>query len=322
MNFPGIRKETLMAPDRSQWHCLGDFSQDRLFVGKYHERSIYSASMQDDTQRQILDAFFVILRPIAKILLRCGIGFREFAEVSKAAFVDVASSEYGLRGRPTNISRVAVMTGLTRKEVRRLRDKIENGEHSLVVKPTPLCEVLNRWHSEPEFLDTTGKPKALPFSGQQGSFSSLVKKFGGDIPPGAMRTELKRVGALNERDDGTVEVVKRSVSPAGIEDKLVVSLVHGAYPLLSAVAHNVNPVQNAETWPQVTAFTDSVRDSDMPRIRRISLDRLTDIAESFDDLFMAYETLHDSERQADDQNMVAVGVFYFEDTKMGATSPW
>ena len=76
--------------------------------------------MQDNIQRQILDAFFVILRPIAKILLRCGIGFREFVEVAKAAFVDVASSDYGLRGRPTNISRVAVMTGLTRKEVRRL----------------------------------------------------------------------------------------------------------------------------------------------------------------------------------------------------------
>jgi len=278
--------------------------------------------MQDDSQRQILDAFFAILRPIAKILLRCGIGFREFAEVAKAAFVDVASSEYGLRGRPTNISRVAVMTGLTRKEVRRLRDKIENGEHSVVVKSTPLCEVLHRWHSESEFLDSEGRPKSLPFSGELGSFSSLVKRFGGDIPPGAMRTELRRVGALEENDDGSLNVVKRSVSPAGIQDKLIVSLVHGAYPLLSAVAHNVDPDRDEETWPQITAFTQSVRRNDMPRIRRISLDRLTDIAESFDDLFMAYETLHESERQAEDQNMVAVGVFYFEDTEMGAQSPW
>ena len=68
--------------------------------------------MQNDIQRQILSAFLVALRPIAKILLRFGIGFREFAEISKTAFVDVASREYGLRGRPTNISRVAVMTGL------------------------------------------------------------------------------------------------------------------------------------------------------------------------------------------------------------------
>ena len=120
--------------------------------------------MQDDTQRKILDAFFfVLMRPIAKILLRCGIGFREFSEVAKAAFVDVASSDYGLRGRPTNISRVAVMTGLTRKEVRRLRDKIQNGERSVVLKTTPMCEVLHRWHAEDEYLSQSGEPKVLPF---------------------------------------------------------------------------------------------------------------------------------------------------------------
>lgn len=66
--------------------------------------------MQDKTQKQILKAFFLVLRPIAKILLRYGIGYREFAEVVKSALVDVATDEYGIRGRPTNISRVAVMT--------------------------------------------------------------------------------------------------------------------------------------------------------------------------------------------------------------------
>jgi len=65
--------------------------------------------MQDKIKKQILDAFFVVLRPIARILLRYGIGFREFAEIAKSAFVDVATTEHGIRGRPTNISRVAVV---------------------------------------------------------------------------------------------------------------------------------------------------------------------------------------------------------------------
>ena len=71
--------------------------------------------MQDDTKQQILQAFLVMLKPIARLLLRYNIGFREFAEVLKVAMVDVATSEYGIRGRPTNISRVAVMTGLKEK---------------------------------------------------------------------------------------------------------------------------------------------------------------------------------------------------------------
>ena len=114
--------------------------------------------MQDEIQRRILGAFLVVLRPMARILLRFGIGFREFSEIAKTAFVDVASSDYGLRGRPTNISRVAVMTGLTRKEVKRLRDKIESGEETLIIKATPLSEILHRWHSEDEFLNTDSRP--------------------------------------------------------------------------------------------------------------------------------------------------------------------
>jgi hypothetical protein len=254
--------------------------------------------------------------------LRCGIGFREFSEVTKAAFVDVASSDYGLRGRPTNISRVAVMTGLTRKEVRRLRDKLADGQHSVVIKATPLSEVLHRWHSEAEFLSETGEPKLLPFAGETGSFSSLVKRFGGDIPPGAMRTELKRIQAVEESKNGDLTVTKRSVCPAGIDEKLITSLVHGAFPLLSTISHNSDPNRGDDGWPQLTAFTQSIRKSDTSRIRRISWDRLKDISESFDDLFMAYESLHESDNSSSDRGTVAVGVFYHEDTNSDRDFTW
>jgi hypothetical protein len=278
--------------------------------------------MQDETQKRILGAFLAVLRPMARILLRFGIGFREFSEIAKTAFVDVASSDYGLRGRPTNISRVAVMTGLTRKEVKRLRDKIASGEETLILKSTPLSEILYRWRAEKEFLNAEGNPMPLPFSGDESSFSSLVRKFGGDIPPGALRTELKRVGAVQEREDGVLELIKRSVMPSGLDERLVKSLVHGAYPLLSTIAHNIHPEHEDFSWPQITSFSQSVRKADIPRIRRIGADRLTEVTESFDDLFMAYEVLSETEKESADECLVAVGVFYFEDADVPDDSPW
>jgi hypothetical protein len=278
--------------------------------------------MQNDIQRQILGAFLIALRPIAKILLRFGIGFREFSEISKTAFVDVASREYGLRGRPTNISRVAVMTGLTRKEVRRIREKIEDGDQSVVVKATPLSEILHRWHAEAEFLDESGRPAILPFAGDAKSFSHLVRRFGGDIPPGAMRTELKRVGAITETEDGGLQVVKRTVHPKGAHEKLITALVHALYPLASTISHNVDPDRDGEPWTQIDTFSQSIRKSDMTRLRRISFDRLAEVAESFDDLFMAYETLHDGDNKNVDAGTVAVGVFYFEETDKSADVEW
>jgi hypothetical protein len=214
------------------------------------------------------------------------------------------------------------MTGLTRKEVKRLRNKIAGGDETLVIKATPLSEVLHRWHSEDEFLNNVGRPKLLPFGGDYSSFTSLVRRFGGDIPPGALRTELKRVGAVQEREGGVLELVKRSVMPSGLDERLIISLIHGAYPLLSSIAHNVNPEREVESWPQLTAFTQSVRKVDIPRLRRISSSRLTEITESFDDLFMAYEALHESEEGSADQNLVAIGVFYFEDSETTKKNTW
>ncbi len=301
---------------------MGYFSQVRVFVSKLTKASIYFRPMQNDIQRQILGAFLVALRPIARILLRFGIGFREFSEISKTAFVDVASSEYGLRGRPTNISRVAVMTGLTRKEVRRIREKIEGGDQAVVVKATPLSEILHRWHAESEFLNESGRPATLPFAGEERSFSNLVRRFGGDIPPGAMRTELKRVGAIEETDDGQLKVIKRTVHPKGAHEKLITALVHALYPLASTISHNVDPDREGEPWTQIDTFSQSIRKADLTRLRRISFDRLSEVAESMDDLFMAYESLHDKDEGNDTTNTVAVGVFYFEETDKSANVEW
>jgi hypothetical protein len=278
--------------------------------------------MPDNTQTKILNAFLIALRPIAKILLRFGIGFREFSEVAKVAFVDVASKEYGLRGRPTNISRVAVMTGLTRKEVKRIREKIESGGVAANVKSTPLSEILHRWHSESEYLDSTGLPVSLEFAGENSSFSSLVKKFGGDVPPGAMRTELKRVGAVEETEQGKLKVISRVIHPVGESDNLITAVVHAVYPLVCTIAHNVDPDRDGSTWAQINTYSQSIRKTDFPRLRRVSLDRLNEVSESFDDLFIAYETLHENDETENDKNVVAVGVFYFEEHDDIASKVW
>ncbi len=220
------------------------------------------------------------------------------------------------------ISRVAVMTGLTRKEVRRVREKIENGDQSVVVKSTPLGEMLHRWHADNEYLDSAGRPVVLKFSGDGVSFSSLARKYGGDIPPGAMRTELKRVGAVIEDEHGNLQAVSRVVHPKGEHEKLVTAVVHAIYPLVSTIAHNVNPIRDDDTWAQFNTYSRSIRKTDVPRLRRISLDRLSALAESIDDLFIAYETLHENDGSDDDKNIVAIGVYYFEEKDTDATKFW
>ena len=278
--------------------------------------------MQEKLKQQVLDAFLLVMRPIVRILLRYGIGYREFVEVTKTAYVDIASTDFGLRGRPTNISRVAVMTGLTRKEVKRLRDKIASGDSKIKVKTTPLSDVLHHWHAQNEFTDSSGQPLTLPFSGGEVSFSGLVKRFGGDIPAGAMRTEMKRVGAVTEDENGNLTLTKRTFTSPSDHERLLTLLVHGGYTMFSNIVHNTDVEQEGGAWAHRIAYTQSLGQQDTGQLRRVARDRIAEFSESIDDIFIAYEALHTNGTSDSEKSTVAVGVYYFEESDRSANYDW
>ena len=99
------------------------------------------------------------LEPLIRLLLKSGVTWRELAELTKEKFVQVATQEFGIKGRPTNASRVAILTGLDRREVRTLRLAAQNPapeSMGYVSKPTLL---LGGWHHDPDFLNPNGSPR-------------------------------------------------------------------------------------------------------------------------------------------------------------------
>jgi len=278
--------------------------------------------MQKELKEQVLDAFLLILRPVVRILLRYGVSHREFSELVKTAFVDVASTDFGLRGRPTNISRVAVMTGLTRKEVKRIRDLIANGDRSIAVKTTPISDVLHNWYARDDFTDSDSNPLRLPFSNGPVSFSSLVRAYGGDVPAGAMRTEMLRVGVIEQDENGDLIALSRAMRPDSDHQRLITMLVHGVYAHLGNVVHNTDPNSKEQKWGSRVAYTTALDSSEARQLRRIAKDRITDFAASIDDIFIAYEAIHPRSQEEEQSAPVAVGVFYFEEDDKNAEYNW
>ena len=207
------------------------------------------------------------------------------------------------------------MTGLTRKEVRRIRDKTEVGNVTGLIRLTPMGQVMHRWFTESKFLAENGEPLVLDFDNGDVSFAALVKKYGGDVPPGAMRTELKRIGAIEELDSGCLKPLKRSVVGMDDHEKLISGLAHVLYPAALAMAHNTTRQSEVDSWVHLSASTKSVRKNDLGRIRRVSADRATSFIESVDDFLAAYETLYDFDAEEDANTAVGIGVFYFEEDK-------
>jgi len=274
--------------------------------------------MQDQNNNKLNSTFLLLLRPLARLFLRFGRGYREYSELSKTAFVAVASEDYGVHGRPTNVSRIAAMTGLTRKEISRIRGRLEHGEGAIIERRTPVREVIDAWRTNEEFLDANGQPAVLPLDGPSGSFRSLIKQFAGDIPEGAMKKELQRIRAV-ECDDDHYTLLPDDQGGPNAEDELAAQLRAGAYPLLAAMAKNQNAVRDDDKWPQETVSRATIRKSDVRRVRKLVAVRLRAATTNIADLLDAYATLHNGENADEKLVPVSAGVFYTDglDTKDG-----
>ena len=168
--------------------------------------------MVDQLRLAALAASRAALRPIIRMLIEHGVMHREFIELSKEIYVEVARRRYGLRGRPTNLSRIALLTGLDRKEVARVKNKLGRGDGNAAPQhhQDRIARVLSGWYQDPDYVDANGKPRRLPIEGQAPSYEDLVKRFGGDVPAITILRELKRTGAVRAQDDDTVTPLRRN----------------------------------------------------------------------------------------------------------------
>lgn len=140
-----------------------------------------------------------LLTELALVLLPRGITPKRFGDLARCAFVQVAAEASKRRNGSVNHSRVAAQTGLSRSDVRRLLSaSVFNSMRSY---QTPVTRVITGWRTDRKFAAVSGRSKPLKISGSGGSFSSLVKKYAGDIPHRAVLDEMLRIGMVSEVND-------------------------------------------------------------------------------------------------------------------------
>jgi Family of unknown function (DUF6502) len=175
--------------------------------------------MSNIGQRQgLISAYRRIMTPLVRILLKNGVSYGEFAEVLKNVFVEVAERDLSMPGRRPSQARVAIITGLTRKEVAKQKATIERGDLVEASNLNRVTRVLEAWHTDPEYTGAYGLPIELPFenAGNRPSFNTLVRKHSGDMAPRAMLDELLRINAAEMLPSGQIRVLMRAYIPQSL----------------------------------------------------------------------------------------------------------
>lgn len=182
-----------------------------------------------------------LLRPLVRLLLSYSVQFPYLANLLKLTYVDVATREFPLDQKPQTDSRISLLTGIHRQDVKRLR-----GEMRTESVPPPAvslgAQLVSKWLGEKIYLDSAGRPKPLrrlAADGGEASFERLVQSANKDIRPRVVLDEWLRLGVadINDRD----EVVLRTeafVPVHGQEEKLFYfgKVIHDH---LAASGHNL-----------------------------------------------------------------------------------
>ena len=194
-----------------------------------------------EVKEHVIRSCRYLLMPVVRFLLKHGVTWNEFGELSKEAYVKVAREDYGIEGRPTNNSRVAMLTGLSRREVARVRDLLLNGqERASELQGNQLSRVLTGWHVDGEFTDENGQPKDLPPTGPSGSLPVLLKRYAGDLPHGAIRKEMQQRGLIGELEDGLIRVLKRDFVYSELDPEIVRQLGIALHDHAATLEHNLD----------------------------------------------------------------------------------
>jgi hypothetical protein len=226
--------------------------------------------MPNATHDEVIAATRMWLDPVIHILLRSGVTWKEFAELSKMIYVDVATRHFGRRNRPTNVSRTAMLTGLVRRDVRKQRELLETGASPA---PTPYVTkaslLLSAWHLLPEYQGRGGRPVLIDFDGKAPSFTALIQHCGGsDVPPSTLLKELVAAGAVRVRPDGRLEATQRNYIPHAMDEQMIRLWGSVLADVATTHVHNLSRTSREPARFERAAVNDEVDAAAVPEFRR------------------------------------------------------
>ena len=130
------------------------------------------------------------------MLLPRGVTPQRFSRIARQAFIRAAAERSRLKNGRINQSKVAALTGLTRREIKQILDLDHATPKANRSARTPSARIVQGWLTDRRFLTKQGRPKMLTNHGGKSSFQRLVKDYGGDISPRAVLEELAHSKAI------------------------------------------------------------------------------------------------------------------------------
>lgn len=211
-----------------------------------------------DTRRHFLHALRRVLRPIIRLLIRHGIGYAEFADVARGAFVESAIRCWdSQRPKPTR-EQIAQITGIPRQRVSHYVDDENALPNASPTLANVLVEVLHKWHTDPRYLNADGTPTNLELDVPSGSsFRSLVAEVNDKVSAEAVLDALLHANSVTHSTDDRIRATRRCfIWPQG-DLARIEHFGTALSQLIGTYEYNLNIAQTEDRRLERSVFADN-----------------------------------------------------------------
>jgi hypothetical protein len=189
----------------------------------------------------LLSAVRNMLRPLVKLLLMHSITYPILSNLLKSIYVEVATEEFRLQGKPQTDSRISLLSGIHRKDVKNLRPE-RMLEQTIPPSVSLSTKLVKLWTSDPQRLDETGRHRPLPKLMSEGggaSFEGLVASVSKDIRSRVILDEWLRTGIAKIDAEGRVCLNTDASFKESDFDERAYYIGQNVHDHLSAASHNL-----------------------------------------------------------------------------------
>lgn len=256
--------------------------------------------LESDLKLSVLAAYKRLLRPLVRILLRNNVSFSEFSEIAKDVYVEVAATDFELARADMPEGRIAILTGLTRKEVDRLLHERGRQDGEYESNLNRVTRILGGWHTDPQFTGPYGLPLDLPFDAVGSmSFCELAKRYTSDMPAKAMLDELLRIGVVKDMEAGRFRVLTRTYLPSADAPESLDRLGNAVSNFVETLDFNrIEDNADARLFERTVVADEGLRAADLPEFQAYLRDRGQFLLEEIDDWLSKREPISPDEQEA------------------------
>lgn len=271
--------------------------------------------MDDSVRRgQVLSAVVMrLLGPLVRVLLRHGMSFNAFSDLAKQVYVEVGMREFGIPGKKQTVSRVSILSGLSRKEVQRLLgERAQPTGTDAQERYNRAARVIAGWVRDGDFTDASGDPLPLSQGGTGASFSQLVKRYSGDVPARAVLDELLRVGAVERLGDDRIRLLSRAYIPRTSDPDKLDILGADVADLITTIDHNLQHDDAAPRFQRKVMY-DNLPEEAVSAFRSLSAQQAQVLLENMDHWLSRHDRDVTPSVKGNGRVRAGIGIYYFEE---------